>query len=226
MVLAWLLLSGALVYARAAVTATQPLGARQTLLVTTVLLVAAWFARSALGSSRPPSRRRAAALPNVVTSVALVLWGMSLGRGSGLPALLAWSLFLGEEGWAWFRQAAWFRRLPHLAQNGRSSADRLIQQMTRTLTPHGEEIIRGSLAVRIDRGSRMAAGHVAFCPPFVERPSFHVESDDRENATLKVSQLFPHGARIEVRLPQMARADITVYVRFIAQARQAVAVPG
>ncbi|HET6882941.1 MAG TPA: hypothetical protein VFI31_22420 [Pirellulales bacterium] len=151
-----------------------------------------------------------------------------MSAGNGVAAAIVWPLFLMEEGWGWFRQAASHRPvLPSFrGRRGRNSEGRLVQQLTRTITPDGADVIRGRLTVCIDCGSRTAAGHVAFCPPFGERPSFEIEAADQTVATLKVSQLYSHGARVEVRLPQLAQAETPVCIRFVAQARLAEAVPG
>ena len=105
-------------------------------------------------------------------------------------------------------------RLP--SAQGRSN-DRVVQHFTRLVTPEGKEMIRGTLTVIIERGSRLAAGHIAFCPPLAERPHFEVRADDAK-AILKVSQLYPHGARVEVRFSLPAQTGIAVPVQFIARA--------
>lgn len=207
----WLTLSGGLLYVRASLDATQPLGPGQLILAAVGLLIAAWFSRIALDT-----------WPGAVVSLGLLLWGVALTRVGGSAAAIGlnWLLFLLEETWAWRRQLLYFRRSPiaRTTPVQPASDDRIIQQFTRTLTPCGEEVIRGSVAVRIERGSRMGAGHIAFCPPFAERPRFDARFAQTQKATLKVTQLYAHGARIEVRLPQAAQADANLFVQFAARA--------
>ncbi|HWB08275.1 MAG TPA: hypothetical protein VG826_03585 [Pirellulales bacterium] len=222
MVLGWLLLAGGLVAARRLTDATRAPSAGELVAAALGLAAVSWGARAlwTCGKAQPgPSWRRV--LPLAATSSSALLWGLSLTRGVGSPAAVAffWLLVAGEEGWALWAFTG-HRKSPAASGPDRTARQNLVlQQYTRLLTAEGEEIVRGSLLVIVDRGSRMSAGHVAFCPPLAQRPELELQPESTTKATLKVSQLYPHGARIEVRLPQTAQTDTTVPVRFVARAR-------
>jgi hypothetical protein len=234
LIVAWLLLSGLLMTARNLASATRPLPAGQLIAAALGLALAAWMPRALgrLGGKRPDGAWRRL-FPAGVTSLAVVLWGYALTRRAESPAAAVafWLFLVAEEGWAiWQAASGGHKKSPSPASTrGEVPEDRVLQQFTRLLTA-GEEIVRGSLIVTVDRGSRLAAGHVAFCPPFVERPRCDVQPGaaswppgSAANATLKVTQLYPHGARIEVRLPQPAETDTAIPVRFVARAPHGVA---
>ena len=228
LVLGWLLLSGGLVAARGWASATRPLRAGELVVAAIGLAVVACGARTVFtsGSDPSPSSQRRV-LPVVVTSLAVVFWGTSLTRDTGSVAAFFWLLLAGEEGWAFWRTAFRDRKewQSPTSAVGASRDELVLQQFSRLLTRQ-QEIVRGSLAITVERGSRTSAGHVAFCPPLVERPLFEVQPESTTTATLKVSHVYSHGARIEVRLPQAAQAEATVRVRFVARARRFASEPG
>lgn len=225
----WLAFSGGLLCLRVSLLAIQPLRSVPIVLLSIALTAAAWLIRRLSLCDAAFFRRakdktgglRTVVRPGVIASVGLLLWALALtlAARSAMAIGICWLLLLVEEIWAWHEQPLFFRRPPvdhplrsHAAQEGR-----VIQQFTRLSVPDGEEIIRGTIAVQIESGGRTGAGHIAFCPPFSARPQFEVQFAERTDATLKVSQLFPHGARVEVRLPQAAQADRAVVVRFLGR---------
>jgi hypothetical protein len=222
LVLGWLFLSGVLMTARSWASATRPLAAGEVVAAAIGLAIVAWGARTVFtyGNASPGSSCRRA-LPIVATSLALVFWGLSLTSGAGSAAAVAflWSILLAEEGWAFWRAAVADGKdgRSSFSTAGASRDDLVVQQFTRLLTTE-QEIVRGSLAVTLERGSRVSAGHVAFCPPLAQRPHFEVQPASTTKATLKVSHVYPHGARIEVRLPQAAEVETTVRLQFVARA--------
>lgn len=220
---AWLLLSGGLLAVRTLAHATNAIEVGPYFAAGAGLAFAASLTRAAWNRGRKirPRSALATALPLVATSLGLLLWGACLTRRTALPAaVIFWLVLCGEEAWAWRRQLKADRRPVSSGRSARTApGDLLIQQFTRLLTPEGEDIVRGSLIVTVDRDSRSAAGHVAFCPPFSQRPQFDVQPAKGEDANLMVSQLCPHGARIEVKLTQPAKNGAAVSVRFVARAR-------
>jgi hypothetical protein len=220
LVLGWLLFSGGLMAARRLANVPRPLAPSELVAAALGLAIVSCGARTVWtrdGNQAGPGWRRV--LPLAVTSSSAVLWGLSLTGGGGSPAAVAffWLLLAGEEGaalWALAGRRRWpvgFRAGPAARQ------DLLLQEISRFVTAEGEEIVRGSLAVIVDRGSRVSAGHLAFCPPLARRPDFEVQPEATTNATLKISQLYPHGARIEVRLPQTAPVETVVRLQFVAR---------
>ena len=216
----WLVLSGGLLAIRTLTHATQPFSIVQLFVTTAGLTIAAWASRAAwtLGSANR-SRSWPHWLPAAMTTVGISLWAISFAASESKFAIaLCWFILMGEEAWAWKRQFMAYRR-PGRSRSvqGRSSNDRVVQQLTRLVTAEGEEVIRGTLMVIVERGSRLAVGHIAFCPPLAKRPQFEVRAVNAM-AALKVSQLYPHGARVEVRFTQPVQAGTPVPVQFVARA--------
>jgi hypothetical protein len=98
------------------------------------------------------------------------------------------------------------------AANTETDAPRVLQQITRSRTALGTETIAGTVVAEFAAGERTATVHVAFCPPFEERPTIAVEAADGE---AKVTQLLHHGARIEVRLPRESANPKAAAVEFL-----------
>lgn len=233
---AWLALSGALLATRAALGAIQPLSWRQLIVAVAGLLAAAFISHAAVirttvarttvarpTGARPTgevSRSKSVLVCHALTIGGLSLWAIALLLVAGsrpLAGALCLTL-IAEEAWAWrnFAPRQRTRRTP----TPNAPASQLVQQFTRTLTAAGEEVIEGRVAVRLEPGSRLAAAHIAFCPPFVERPRFDAQLVEHSGGTLKVTQLYAHGARIEVRLPRATDNGAAFLVRFTARASQ------
>lgn len=218
----WLIVVGILVATRTANNAAQPFSLGWLLLSALVLALVATVGRAAWilaehANGKTLGRRL---LPVVLTTVGMAIWTLVLG--SHTRSLLGVTLFVliagGEEAWGWrsaFRDGHGFQRAK---TSGRATATHVMQQLTRVLSPDGEESIEGSVAVSVDRGSRFSAAHVGFCPPFASRPEFEVSATDK-GVVLKVGQLLPQGARIEVKLPAPAEAARMIAVQFVARAR-------
>lgn len=226
---AWLALSGALLATRAALGAIQPLSWRQLIVAVAGLLAAAFISHAAAAQptvARPSgevTRSKSVLICHALTSGGLSLWAITLLLVAGsrpLAGALCLTL-IAAEAWAWRNFAARQQTRRAAAPNPPNApAPQLVQQFTRTLTAAGEEVIEGRVAVRLEPGSRLAAAHVAFCPPFVERPRFDAQLVENSGGTLKVTQLYAHGARIEVRLPRVTDHGAAFLVRFTARASQ------
>lgn len=81
------------------------------------------------------------------------------------------------------------------------------------------ECQRGSLLLAVAAGSRSAAGHVGFCPPFAALPQVDVEIASEEiEATIVVAEILPWGVRVECRLDEPADEAIEIPVSFVAKA--------
>ncbi len=213
----WLAFSGVLLGARTALGATRPLAWQQLVLATLGLLAAAWLSRAAVAlSENRRDRARIARFCGVLTSSGLLLWAVSLthGSGFGVAGVAMFLSLIAEEVWAWRKIMVCGRLAKRVAKTRSRATAHLVQQFTRSATVDGAEFIQGRLAVRIEPGSRMAAAHIAFCPPFIERPQFEAQLIEPAIGTLKVTQLYAHGARLEMRLPQMTDADVRLLVRF------------
>jgi hypothetical protein len=95
-------------------------------------------------------------------------------------------------------------------------ASEVTQQLSRRREAEGYEVISGWLRVAFAVGQRVASGHVAFCPPFAHLPDCEVELAEGPAASARVAQVFPHGARIEVKLDTGAVEPLSVVVEFAA----------
>lgn len=98
---------------------------------------------------------------------------------------------------------------------------RVWQRYVRSETDAGEDLVRGTLRVPFSPGARLATAHVAFCPPFAERPQFEVRQNSGPGARLKVAQVLPQGARIEVRLQTPATGGERLELSFTAAGNSA-----
>ncbi len=110
-----------------------------------------------------------------------------------------------------------------LPRTPRFSAD-MLQHLTRRRMPDGGELIEGEVRVLLSARQRIEHCHLAFCPPLNGTPQVTCRQIEGVPARLKVAQVLPQGARIEVRLEQPAAEDtslvIAISVRAIKQARQ------
>lgn len=88
----------------------------------------------------------------------------------------------------------------------------LLQQLTRRRLDDGCEVLEGWLRVELTAGQRHAAAHVAICPPLAGQPVCYAEQSDGPDAQIKVAQVLPHGARLEVKLdrPQAEASHVDI----------------
>ncbi len=80
------------------------------------------------------------------------------------------------------------------------------------------ETIRGWLRAEFAAGQRTASLHVAFCPALAGRPSCEAEQVEGPPATVRVAQVLPYGARIDVKLEAPASRPLAVRIEFAATA--------
>jgi hypothetical protein len=93
---------------------------------------------------------------------------------------------------------------------------RVLQSLTRTLSPDGVEKIAGTLRAEFAVGQRHATLYVGFCPPLERLPQIEIEQVDGPDAAVTVVQGLAHGARVEVRLAEPADEPCHVIVEFCA----------
>jgi hypothetical protein len=158
-------------------------------------------------------RRAALGLPSV--GLFLLLCGLTLPESPVWTKLIPWTLAIGEEALAWW----WLPggRRP-TRRNGRADVqprEHVTQRLVRSKTAVGD-VLRGSLRVELPAGCRLAHVHVAICPPFATTPQFAMNQSAGPKARLAVGQLFPHGARIEVKLDEPAGCPAAVWLEFKA----------
>jgi hypothetical protein len=96
------------------------------------------------------------------------------------------------------------------AAEGEEPEEQLVQQLTRAKTADGADVLRGSLYAAFPIGGRAMSIHVAFCPPFEERPRIEFRQTGGPAARIKLAQLLAFGARFDIKLPTPAQGDETI----------------
>jgi len=96
------------------------------------------------------------------------------------------------------------------------AGERVVQQLTRSTTREGVDVLRGSLYATFPPGLRTLNVHVAFCPAFVERPRLEFRQTSGPAARIKLAQLLAFGARFDIKLAASAEVDETVVLEISA----------
>jgi len=96
------------------------------------------------------------------------------------------------------------------AAAGEEPEEQLVQQLTRAKAADGADVLRGSLYAAFPSGGRAVSIHVAFCPPFEERPRIEFRQTGGPAARIKLAQLLAFGARFDIKLPTPAQGDETI----------------
>jgi hypothetical protein len=90
------------------------------------------------------------------------------------------------------------------------------QQILRSRDAAGMETVVATLRADFVEGQRNATVYVGFCPPLARVPEITIEPLD--GAEAKIVQAFTHGARIDVRLAQVAREAMSLSLSVVAKA--------
>ena len=167
----------------------------------------------------------------------------------GTPArglVILWAVLAAGEIWAW-RPAGWWRiaRATRVrattpepppggaAESGASRpaipaprfgeppGDEVTQQMTRSRTAGGSEVLAGWIRLPMAAGQRSANVHLSFCPAFARIPRVSVEQRGGPRARIKAVQVLPHGARFDLKLAALSETAQTVLLEFSAEAAPA-----
>jgi hypothetical protein len=93
----------------------------------------------------------------------------------------------------------------------------VFQEFVRTREAGGGETLRAWVRVPLVAGQRNASVHLAFCPPFESRPTLDIVQRSGPEARIKVVQLLPLGAKLDVKLPQVASLDGCVILEVLAK---------
>lgn|GEM_PF-1191157 len=93
----------------------------------------------------------------------------------------------------------------------------VFQEFVRTREPSGGETLRAWVRVPLVAGQRNASVHLAFCPPFDGKPTLEIVQRSGPEARIKVVQLLPLGAKLDVKLPQVASLDGCVVLEVLAK---------
>ncbi len=98
-----------------------------------------------------------------------------------------------------------------------TAEEQLVQQLTRTTTAAGADVLRATLYASFPPGSRTASVHVAFCPPFASLPHAEFHQASGPAARIKLAQLLAHGARFDVKLSSPAAESQTVCIELTTE---------
>lgn len=191
--------------------------------------------------------------PGVLTTAAAAIGAALSLPGTPVRGLvILWAILAAEECWAW-GPAAWSRLArrpapgrarPRTAQREQAggadpaesveivsaprfdhpSEGQIVQQMTRSRTAGGSEVLSGWLRVSMAAGQRSANVHVAFCPSFARTPRVSVEQRGGPRARIRTAQVLRQGARFDLKLAVPGETAQTVLLEFSAEA--APATPG
>lgn len=210
---------------------TQPLPAALLVLIGIIVVCCALSAHRWLSSSASVAPHVAV---SAVAAMAIAAFWLPDSAPAGLLIMLL--LVFGEETWSWnqwtqAREIAATVSTASTVEEAESEnvitldsalselafADSsVVQHLVRRQSATGEETIAGCLRAVFSAGERTINLHVPFCPPLVPVPTCEAEALDGPPARVKVVQVLPQGARLEVRLDQPANEQAQVVVDFSA----------
>ena len=194
---------------------------------------------------RTDSTRSASRIVSLWFTVIVVVFALatSLPGSAPIGLLGLWLVVLGEEAWSWLpkrmlnslQDGADFprpdRQVP--AAKGRFrfeeaitdsslgvevTHDQVVQQVTRLVEPDGTERVLGWMRVTFQPGQRLASVHLAFCPPFMRSPEAALERLEGPQVRIKRVQVFPYGARFDLKLGEPAEQTTKVLLQVAAEA--------
>ena len=177
--------------------------------------------------------------------ICLLLLGIAVSSPEMPPAalVLVWLFICAEEGFLMYRERANFRwQWPSRSAAAQHPSPRPLsdpaptvtqlsdqadgeipthatQSMLRTRDADTEEI-SGTLRTDLRPGERTVYAHVGFCPPLAATPRIEAEQTDGPEATIKLGQVLPHGARFDVRLQSASEEAVRVELAFHAVAQE------
>jgi hypothetical protein len=162
---------------------------------------------------------------DILLCMSLVIFGLSLSLPGTNPWSLGvfWLLIIVEETWAWQSPAGVAARAYRLflKRPGRppriGSKNNVSQQLTRSTTAEGRDELTGWMQLDFSPHQRTGNLHVAFCPPFAGTPELTFVQLDGPAARIKIAQLLPYGARLDVKLAAPSERSAAVLVQFTAR---------
>ena len=92
---------------------------------------------------------------------------------------------------------------PSTTRNHANDREVLLHWQERYELPDGTEHLRGQLMVNLPTGTRLATGHVGFCPSFQSTPTVEVTTEyDALEVSVTAAEILPWGVRIECRVEE------------------------
>lgn len=95
----------------------------------------------------------------------------------------------------------------------------VVQSWTRRHLASGEDAIEATLRAEFLPGQRTEHCHLAICPAMHATPVVNCQQLGGPAARIKVAQVLPHGARIELKLAEAARSPTQIFLRVTAHGR-------
>jgi hypothetical protein len=95
------------------------------------------------------------------------------------------------------------------------------QQLTRAIGDDGCEVLYGLLRGHFAPGQRSLRLHVSFCPQFETVPEVSVDKIEGPELTVRVGQVLPYGARLDLRLKTLNAEPVDVVLElFVREERR------
>ncbi len=105
---------------------------------------------------------------------------------------------------------------PSTTRNHFNGEEVLLHWQERYELPDGTEHLRGQLIVNLPTGTRLATGHVGFCPSFQSIPTVEVATEyDALEVSVTAAEILPWGVRIECRVEEPIDEQTSVPVSII-----------
>lgn len=215
------------------------------LIVTAIILAAVATTLHLLWLRSAPTswKRQSASVWLCLPSLALLILGASVSLpGSSTAALvLFWGILLGSEATAYLcvrylgRDTSvvpeCFTASPQPAPDlttdttgttGPAAGSdyppaEVSQQLVRASDASGHESVHALLRGSFAPGQRSLSLHVAFCPPLVRTPEIHARQLEGEVVRIKVAQVMPYGARLDLRLQVFSQRQESVLIELRTQ---------
>ncbi len=86
------------------------------------------------------------------------------------------------------------------------------QRLSRLRTEDAADRMEGWVRVSCAIGQRSEVVHLSFCPPFEKTPELEVECHEGPDTRIKITQLLPYAARIELKLVQTPQEPVELLI--------------
>lgn len=184
----------------------------------------------------PAFRRTATWLPPLcLLAFVAAIW---LPGTSGWAVAITVVALVAEEGWAWRTRpgSRGFRRIARplggisdeakldanceLESVGTDLDETVLQRLTQGRSDEGHAFWHGVIRAEFLPDQRVAAAHVAFCPPFAVPPDVSAWHLNGPPAEVRVTQALANGARLEIKLQRPAEQPCSAVIEFTAHEGQ------
>lgn len=91
------------------------------------------------------------------------------------------------------------------------------QRLSRLRTAAGDDRLEGWVRVPCTAGQRSEVVHLSFCPPFEKTPRLDVECLEGPNVRVKITQLLPYAARVELKLDRSPEEPVELLIGLLGR---------